>query len=71
MRSFNFTLTYDAAKLQILGNTTANSLGVNGTTAENNTVAGTYQLAWASGAANPDTTAAVGAFGFCKSQNVS
>lgn len=68
VRSFNFTLTYDAAKLQILGNTTANSLGVNGTTAENNTVAGTYLLSWASGATNPVTTATVGALVFVRAK---
>ena len=68
VRSFNFTLTYDAAKLQILGNTTANSLGVNGTTAENNNTAGTYLLSWASGATNPVTTAAVGALVFVRAK---
>ncbi|MFA5804022.1 MAG: putative Ig domain-containing protein [Melioribacteraceae bacterium] len=68
VRSFNFTLTYDAAKLQILGNTVANALGVNGTTAENNTTAGTYLLSWASGATNPVTTAAVGALVFVRAK---
>jgi hypothetical protein len=68
VRSFNFTLTYDAAKLQILGNTVANSLGVNGTTAENNTTAGTYLLSWASGATDPVTTAAVGALVYVRAK---
>ncbi len=44
---YDFTLTYDATKLEIKGYTLDNTIATGGYVAENNTVAGTYKLAWA------------------------